>query len=140
MIRSSLKQFGVIHKETPTQPQAQSITIDPESPQVVDLSEGEISDSEQEGPDSGTPELDQLMLTEEELFDYDSFALASPSLNRAPLWKFAKETPSGSSTQPQAQTITIQTQSVTSTPAKPSGSKTQTQAPAQAQPQVLTLA
>ena len=59
MIRSSLKQFGVISKETPTQPQAESITVDPESPQaVVDLSEGEISDSEQEGPASGTPELD----------------------------------------------------------------------------------
>ena len=26
-----------------------------ETPQVVELSEGELSDSEQEGPDSGTP-------------------------------------------------------------------------------------
>ena len=49
----------------------------PETP-VVDLSEGKLSDSEQEGPDSETPELDQLMLTTEEQMDYDSFALASP--------------------------------------------------------------
>ena len=58
----------MIPKNTPTQPQVQSIVVDPESPQIVDLSEGEISDSKQEGPDSGTSELDQLMLTAEEQF------------------------------------------------------------------------
>ena len=61
MIRSSLTQFWVIPQQTPTQPPIQSITMDPESPQIV-----EISDSEQEGPDSWIPELDQLVLTEEE--------------------------------------------------------------------------
>ena len=112
-------------------------------PQVVDLSEGELSDSEQESPDSGTPELDQLMLTAEaqmdydslEQMDYDSFALLSPSVTRAPLWKFAEETPAGSQTQPQATTITVQAQPITITPVKPSGTQTQTQAPAQARPQ-----
>ena len=107
MIRSSLTEFGVIPKDNPTQSQAQSITVDPESPQIVDLSEGEISDSEQEGPDSGIPELAHLMLTVGEQLDYDSFALASPSVTRAPIWKFAEETPSGSQTWPQAQTITV---------------------------------
>ena len=102
--------------------------MDPESPQIVDLSEGEVSDSEQEGPDSGTPELDQLMLI---AMDFDSFALASPSVTRVPLWKFAEETSSGSQTQP----VTVQAQPVTSTPAQPSGSQTQTQASTQAQPQ-----
>ena len=72
--------------------------MDPESPQIVDLSEGEISDSEQEV---------HLMLTVGEQLDYDSFALASPSVTRAPIWKFAEETPSGSQTWPQAQTITV---------------------------------
>ena len=42
----------------------------------------------------------KLMLTAEEQIDYDSFALASPSVTRALLWKFAEETPSGSQTQP----------------------------------------
>ena len=73
MIRSSLTQFGVIPKETLPQTQAQSITMDPESPQIVEPSVGVISDSEQEGPDSGTPELDQLMLTVEEQLESDSF-------------------------------------------------------------------
>ena len=64
--------------------------------------------------------------------DYDSFALAAPSVTTAPLWKSAVETPSGFQTQPQAQTVTVQAQPVTSTPAKPSGIKTQMQATAQA--------
>ena len=90
MVKSSLTQFGVIPKETLPQPQAQSITVNPESPQTVDLLEGEISNSEQEGTDSGTTELDQLILTAH------SFTSASPSVTRAPLWKFAEEIPSGS--------------------------------------------
>ena len=61
------------------------------------------------------------MLTAEEQLDYDSFALASPSVSRAPLWSFAEKTPSGSQTRPQTQSATIQAQPVTSTPAKPSG-------------------
>ena len=97
--------------------------MDPESPQIVELSEGEISDSEQEDPSSRTPELDQLMLTAKEQLDYDSFALASPSVTRALLWKFAEETPSGSQTRP----VTIQAQTVTSTPARPSGSQSRLQ-------------
>ena len=90
MIRSSLTQFGVIPQETPAQPRSHSSTVDTESPQIVDISEGEIFDSEQEGPDFGTPELDKLVHTAEEQLDYDSFALASPSVTRAPLGKFAK--------------------------------------------------
>ena len=80
--------------------------------------------------------------------DYDSFAIASPSVTNTLLLKFAEETPSSSQTRPQAQTVTIQAQPITSTPAKPSGIKTQMQAaaqaqpqaPAQAQPQALTQA
>ena len=45
-----------------------------EIPQVIDLSEGKLS--KQEGPESGTPELDQLMLTAEEPLNYDSIARA----------------------------------------------------------------
>ena len=62
MIKSSLTQFDVIPQETPTQPQSQSSAVDQESPQIADISDGEISDSGQEGPNSGTPELDQLVL------------------------------------------------------------------------------
>ena len=100
--------------------------MDPESPQKVDLSEGEVSDSEQEGPDSGTPEHDQLMLI---AMDFDSLALASPSVTIALLLKFAEETSSGSQTWP----VTVQP--VTTTPTRPSVSQTQIQASAQAQPQ-----
>ena len=98
MIRSSLTEYGVVPKASPAQ--SQSIVVDTETPQVVDLSERNISDSGQEGPDLGTSELDQLMLTAEQM-DYDPFALASPSATRAPLWKFAEETPSHSQTHPQ---------------------------------------
>ena len=105
MIRSFLTECGVIPKASPTK--SQSIAVDKETPQVVELSEGELSDSEQEGPESGTPELHQLMITAEEQMDYDSFTLASPSVIRAPLWKFTEETPSGSQTQPQDQTLTV---------------------------------
>ena len=48
MIRSSLTEYGVIPKASPTQYQSQSIAVDTETPQVVELSEGELSDSEQE--------------------------------------------------------------------------------------------
>ena len=128
MVKSSLTQLGVIPQESPTQPQAQSSTVDPESPQIEDISEGEISDSDQEGTDSGTPILNQLLISaEEEQLDYDSFP--SPTVTKTPLWKFAEETPSGCQTRPKSQTATI----LASTPAKPSGS--QTQAPARVQPQ-----
>ena len=60
IIRSSLTKYGVTPKTTPRQPQSQSIAADTESPQVVELSEGGLSDSKQEGPNLGTPELDQL--------------------------------------------------------------------------------
>ena len=52
----------------------QSITVNKETPQVINSSERELSNSEQESLESGTPELDQLMLTAEEQMDYDSFA------------------------------------------------------------------
>ena len=71
MIRSFLTEYGVIPKARPTK--SQSIAVDKETPQVVELLEGELSDSEQEGPESGTPELDQSVLTAEEQMDYDSF-------------------------------------------------------------------
>ena len=54
-------------------------------------------------------------------------------MTKAPLWKFAEETPPGSQTGPKYQTATTQAHPFTSTPAKPSGS--QIQAPARAQPQ-----
>ena len=68
--------------------------------------------------------------------DYDSFALASPTVTRAPLWKFADENPRGS----QTRIMNIQAQPITSTLVKPSGSQTQPQAPAQAQPTRLAQA
>ena len=46
------------------------------------------------------------MLTVEEQLNYDSFTLASPSVTKVPLWKFAEDTPSGSQSQSQAQSIT----------------------------------
>ena len=51
-IRSSLTEYMVIPDASPTQSQSQSITLDKETPQVIDLSEGGLSDSEQEGPKS----------------------------------------------------------------------------------------
>ena len=58
MIRSTLTEFGVIPKANPPQSQShsQSLTVNKETPQVIHLSEGELSDSEQEGPESETPE------------------------------------------------------------------------------------
>ena len=50
MIRSSLTEYLVIPDASPTQ--SQSITLDKETPQVIDLSEGGLSNSEQEGPKS----------------------------------------------------------------------------------------
>ena len=52
MIRSSLTDYGVIPQASPTQ--SQSIIVYTKLPQAVELSEGELSDSEQEGRDSGT--------------------------------------------------------------------------------------
>ena len=46
MVKSSQTQLGVIPQETPTRPQAQSSTTDPESPQLADSSGGENSDSD----------------------------------------------------------------------------------------------
>ena len=61
--------------------------------------------------------------------DYDSFP--SPVATRVPLWKFTKQTPSGSQTQPK--TATTQAQSMTTTPVNPADP--QKQAPAQTRPQ-----
>ena len=95
MIRSSLTEYQVIPRTFPTQPQSQSFAVDTDSSQFVKLSDRELSDSEQESPDSGTPELDQLMHTAEKQMDHDSFSLASASVTNTPLSKFAEETPSG---------------------------------------------
>ena len=82
LVKSSLTQLEVISQETPTQLQSQSSTMDSESPQLVDTSEGEISASDQEGLDSGTAELDQLILSVEEQLDFDSSP--TPSVTKAP--------------------------------------------------------
>ena len=60
MSRSFLTEFGVIPKANSLQ--SQSNSMDKEPPQVIDSSEGDIFYSEQEGPESGTPELEQLVL------------------------------------------------------------------------------
>ena len=93
MIKSSLIKFGVIPKANPSQSKAQSNSINKEPPRAID-SEGEISDSEQEGPESG---ITELVLMAEEQQAFDSSALASPSVTpsrvRAPLWRFSEENP-----------------------------------------------
>ena len=53
-------------------------------------------------------------------------------VTKAPLWKFAEQTPSGSQTR--LKSATTQAQPVTSTAVKPAGPRL-SQAPAQAQPQ-----
>ena len=136
MIKYSLTEFGVILKAKPPQSQSQSTSVDKETPQVLQSSEGE-----QEGPDSWSPELYQLVLKAEEQLDYDSFTLASPSVTRAPLWNFAEENPKVySQAQTQARTRKIQAQPVASTLVKPLCSQVQTQAPAQAGPQTQAQA
>ena len=83
LVKSSMTQFGVIPKETPDQSQAQSDTVDPETPQVEYISsEGEIFYSDQEDQ-SGTPVHNELLMAQEELDDYDSFTL--PVANKTPL-------------------------------------------------------
>ena len=72
------------------------------------------------------------MHTAEEQLDYDSFP--TPSVTKAPLWRFAEETPPGSQSRPKSQTATTQAHPFTSTPAKPSGSQIQAAAQAQTQP------
>ena len=138
MVKSSLTQLGVIPQETTTlgtQSQLQSSYEDLEPPQIEDISsEGQLFDSDQEDHYSGTPALNQLLITAEEQAEYDSFP--SPVATAAPLWSFAEQTPSGSQTQPK--TATTQANPVTSTPAKPAGP--QKQAPAQAQPQAQAQA
>ena len=84
----SLTQLWVIPQETPTQSQAQSSTVDPEPSQIEDT-----PDSDQEDPHSGTPELEQLFMAQEEQVDYD---FPSPMVTKAPLWRFAQQSPSGS--------------------------------------------
>ena len=113
-------KLGVMPQKIPDQSQAQSDTVDPEPPQVEDFS----SDQEDH---SGTPALNEMLMVQEELNDYDSFT--SPVVTKTPLWKFAEQTPSGSQ---------AQAQPVTSTPVKPAGP--QVMAPAQAQPQAQTQA
>ena len=70
------------------------------SPNHVDHSEGEEGElaSDEEDPEinQGDPNLDQLMLTEEEQKHFESFALALPSLSVQkgkinPLWKVSQE-------------------------------------------------
>ena len=49
VIRSFLTEFGVIPKANT--PQSQSPTVDKETPEAIDRSEGELSNSEQKGPE-----------------------------------------------------------------------------------------
>ena len=89
--------------------------MDPETPQIEDISsEGEISNSDQEAPHSGTPVLKVLLMVQEEVLDFDSFPL--PVVTKTPLWKFAEQAPSGSHAQTITRTATAQAQPVTSTP------------------------
>ena len=128
--------------ETPDQSQAQSDTVDPEPPQIEDISsEGEILDSDQEDH-SGTPVLNELLMAREELEDYDSFL--SAVVTKIPLWKFAEQTPSGSQAQTKTKTATAQAHPMTSTPVKPAAphvkAPAQAQAQAPAEAQMLPLA
>ena len=114
IFKSFLTRFGIIPQDTPTQSQAQSPTVDLEHPQIEGTSsEGEISDSDQEDPQSGTPELNQLLTAAEEQADYDSFP--SPVVTKAPVWKFTEQTSSGSQVQTKSQTATAEAQLVPST-------------------------
>ena len=83
------------------------------------------------------------MLTAEEQQDFDSFALASPSVTlsrgRAPLWKFSEENTKFYS-QAQTQAQTIGTKPIIRSQAQPLVSQAQTQAQAQAQPPQLAQA
>ena len=64
-------------------------------------SEGEegqlLSGEEDSDLHQGDPNLTQPVMTEEEQRDYDSFALASPSVQykkgKTPLWKVSQENP-----------------------------------------------
>ena len=82
MVKSSLTQLGVIPQDTPTQSQSQYCGSGPS--QIEDISEGEIFNSDQEASDYDYN------------YDYDSFL--SPTVTKAPLWRFAEQTPSGSQT------------------------------------------
>ena len=84
IVKSSLTQLGVIPQDTNTQSQAQSSNDDPEPPRIENFSsEGQISDSDQEDPHSGTHVLIQLLIMAEEQADCDSFP--SPVVTTAPL-------------------------------------------------------
>ena len=74
IVKSSLTQLAIIPQESNTQSQAQSLKEDPEPPQIEDISsEGELSDSDQDDPHSGTLALNQFLIAAEEQADYDSF-------------------------------------------------------------------
>ena len=78
--------------------------MDPEPPQVEDItSEGKIFYSYQEDH-SGTPVLEELLMGCEELENYDS--LSSPVVNKTPLYQFVEQTPSGSQAQTKTKTAT----------------------------------
>ena len=116
IVKSSLTQLRVIPQDTPTQSQAQSSTENPEPSQIEDISsEGEISNSDQEDPHSGTSVLNQLLMAVKEHSD----TFPSPVVTKTPLWKFAEQTPSGSQTQLKSKTATTQAQPMTCTPVKP---------------------
>ena len=123
-------QLGVIPQESPDQSQAQSDTIEVKPPQLEDISEGELPDSDSDQEDhSGTAVLEELLMRQEEIEDYDSLN-SSPVINKTPLWRFTEQTPSGSQAQTRTNTATSQAQPATSTLAKPA--VPQTKAPAQA--------
>ena len=132
LVKSSLTQLCVIPQGSPDQSQAQSDTRDPEAPQIEDISsEDELPDSDQEDH-SGTPVLEELLMKQEKLEDYNSLN-SSPVINKTPLWKFTQQIPSGSQAQTKTNTATTQAQPMTSTHAKPVAPRSK--ALAQAKPQ-----
>ena len=86
-------QLRVIPQESPEQSQAQSESGEVEPPVLEDISsEGELPDSDSDQEDhSGTPAVEELLMRQEELEDYDS--LNSSPVNNTPLWKFSEQTP-----------------------------------------------
>ena len=84
-VRTSLTQLRVIPQESPEQSGAQSESGKVEPPVLEDISsEGKLPDSDSDQEDhSRTPALEELLMRQEELEDYDSMNF-SP-VNKTPL-------------------------------------------------------
>ena len=105
--------------------QDQSDTVDPEPPS----GRRHISSDSDQEDHFGTAVLNELLMAQGELEDFDSFAL--PVVTKTPLWKLAEQSP-------RALRLKLRVQPTTSTPAKPAAP--QVKAPAQAKPQAPTQA